>query len=336
MLNNIKKFEEIILNNKNFIIVSHKNPDGDSTGSSLALYHLLININKNAHIIFPDDLPFFLKWMTNSDKIIIYEKEPQKVIEILKNNYIIICLDFNTTKQIIQFESYFNNNKSYKILIDHHPDPEIHFDLILKDEDVSSTSELLFKIIEKTSLKKNTDKNFAEGIFTGILLDTLSFSVNAHRPATYKIVSKLLEYGIDRDFIYNNIFNNNTLSKVQLTGYAIYKKLKVVHNYYTAYIWLTKKEFEMFNYRPGDIEGLVNYPLTLEGIKLSALFYEKDNYVKISLRSRGNIKVNEIIKNHFIGGGHNNAAGGEEYNLNIEETIKKFLKILPQYISNED
>lgn len=332
MFNNIKKFEEILLQNDYFTIISHKNPDGDSVGSSLALYHLLLSMNKYVEIVFPDELPFFLKWMNNADKIIIYDNNPQKAKEVLGRQSIIICVDFNTTKQIRKFEEYFNKNTSYKILIDHHPDPEITFDLELKDENVSSTAELLFKIIESTSLIKYTDKYFAEGIFTGILLDTLSFSVNAHRPQTYEIVAKLLMYEIDRDYIYDNIFNSNTLSRVQLTGYAIYKKLRFIEEYSTAYIYLTKQELEMFSYRPGDTEGLVNYPLTLKGVKVSALFFEKENYVKISLRSKGNIPVNELIKNHFVGGGHKNAAGGEEYNLNIEQTIEKFIRVLPLYV----
>jgi len=327
----IESLKESIIKSNNIILVGHINADGDTVSSVLGLTLLLKKLNKNAFAIFPEKIPDFLKWLPGYNDSLIYSTDKQKVVNIINQSDLLICLDLNEKKRIGELAKFIDNKPITKAIIDHHPYPEDYFDIIISEIEVSSTAELLFSVIEKWNFTNLIDSNIATCIFTGILTDTLCFQVNAHRAMTYEIVSKLINYGVDKNLVHNNVFNSYTENRMRLVGYALHKKLKVINKYSTAYIYLSKEELESFNFQIGDSEGLVNYPLSIKGIKLSGLFLEKQGYIKISLRSIGDMPVNELLKKHFVGGGHKNAAGGEAYNMTMEETLQKFENILDEY-----
>ncbi len=328
---NFKKVENLITESNNICIIAHHNPDGDAIGSSLGLYHVLLNMNKNVNVIVPNEYAEFLQWLPNTSEVLNFYTQKIEVLNVLQNTNLIICLDFNELKRTDKLAEHLVNNKAKKILIDHHPYPQNIFDVKISDISVSSTAELVYETILQCSLDNYLSTNAAICLFTGLLTDTISFSVNCSNPRTFEVASKLLAFGLNKEEIHKNVFDNYSENRLKLLGYALSKKMEIFPEYSTGFIWLTKVEQEKFNFMIGDSEGFVNYPLSIKGINFSALFMERDDHIKISFRSRGNISVNEIIKTHFSGGGHKNAAGGEEYNLNITETINKFCSILPNY-----
>jgi len=327
----IKQLKEKILNSENILVVGHENPDGDTVGSVLGFSLLLKKMNKNCSVAFPNDAPDFLKWLPTYNESIIATSNYEKLSKILKDCELIIGLDFNEKARAANIFQLIQNLNIVKSIIDHHPFPEPFFDIIISEQNVSSTAELVYHFIENCNWTNLIDYDIATCIFTGILTDTLSFNVNAFRPKTFEISAKLLSYGINKDIIHQNIFDSYTEQRMRLLGYALHKKMKIIHEWSAGYIYLTKEELKEFCFQKGDSEGLVNYPLSIKGIRIAALFLERENYIKISIRSKGDVPANEIMMKYFKGGGHLNAAGGEEYNLSLEETIKKFEQILPLY-----
>ncbi len=314
----------------NIVVVPHYNADGDAVGSSLGMYLLLQNIGKNVKVVYPNDFPSFLKWMKGADEIIIAEKDIQIAELTIAGADLIIMTDFNSLGRIDLLGNPVSKSKARKIVIDHHPNPDDFADLLFSDTSVSSAAELVFQFIGKVGLKHAVDKFVAECIFTGIMTDTGSFSFNSSRPETYQIVSELLGFGINKDEIYSQVFDNYSENRFRLLGYCLNNKMNVLPAFSTGYISISKKELEQFNFEPGDTEGFVNYPLSIKGIVFSAIFIEKEDHIKISFRSKGDFAVNDFARNYFNGGGHHNASAGKS-ELGMEETIIKFHELLMKH-----
>jgi phosphoesterase RecJ-like protein len=328
-----KKTQEIaklLKGKKNIVILTHKNPDGDAIGSSLALWNHLKKNATNVHIIIPDRVPDFLEWLPGADEIVYYTENKKESKQKLLDADLFFCLDFNSISRIEGFNDIVvNQNQAPKILIDHHPDPEAFARVELSQTWVSSTAELLYLVMVNLEGFELT-KEIAECFYVGISTDTGNFSYNSSRPETFEVVAKLLSAGIDKNEIMQQVFNNFSVHRLKLLGYSINDKLNYFKDHHCAFISLSKQEMEDFNHEAGDTEGFVNYPLTIRGVKVSALFLEEDTRIKISFRSRGRFPVNELSKKHFNGGGHMNAAGGESQ-LSMDETIKKFIQLLDEY-----
>jgi bifunctional oligoribonuclease and PAP phosphatase NrnA len=313
----------------NIVIFTHRNPDGDAIGSSLALYNLFIKMGNKVDVVVPNKVPAFLKWMKDCDKIHIASGQVKKIEELIADASLIFAIDFNDFTRIDSFGEYINKSKAYKVLIDHHPDPDPLADLIISQTSVSSTAELIFYFIKALKLSKFIDKEIAECIYCGIMTDTGCFSFNSSRTETFQTVGALLDLGIDKDRIYDLVYDNFSYSRMKLLGYCLNEKMVYLKEYNTAYISLSQKELRKYNFRIGDSEGFVNMPLSIDGVMLSALFIENKDRIKVSLRSKGNFAVNKIASKYFHGGGHEKASGGESYE-SLEKTVDNFVNLLPK------
>lgn len=329
---NIRELKDIIAQSQNPLIITHYNPDGDAMGSSLAFYHYLLKKGKEPVIITPNDYPKFLHWLPGNDKVIVYKRNSGTVLNAIKEADAIFALDLNDPDRTEGLEKYLNEATAKKVLIDHHPEPGNFADLVLSETHYSSTAELVYKLIESLGDSEIVDKAIAECLYTGIMTDTGSFNYNSSNPYTYFVVSKLLESGLDKDMVYGNVYDNYSADRMRLLGYCLNEKMEVLHEYNTAFISITKKELKEYYFAPGDSEGFVNYPLSIKGIRFTALFIEKEKQVKISFRSKGSFPANEFAEKHFNGGGHRNASGGYS-NDSFDETIKKFKEFLPHYLN---
>ena len=281
-------------------------------------------------VFVPNKVPDFLKWMKNCDKIHIASREVEKAQEIITNATIIFAVDFNDISRIDTFSDLIKKSNAYKVLIDHHPDPDPLADLIISQTSVSSTAELVYYLLRELNLSNLIDKDISECIYCGIMTDTGCFSFNSSRTETFHTVAELLNYNINKDKIYDLVYDNFSYSRMKLMGYCLDKKMVYLKEHKTAYISLSQKELREYNFRIGDSEGFVNMPLSIKGVILSALFIEKKDMVKISLRSKGNFAVNKIAAEYFHGGGHENASGGESYE-SLEKTVDKFVNLLPKF-----
>ncbi|MBN2349596.1 MAG: DHH family phosphoesterase [Bacteroidales bacterium] len=311
-------------------LLSHRNPDGDAIGATLALYNIFKSMGHEANVIVPNIVPVFLQWMPGYKGVTVFEKMNKKAERIISESDLIFLVDFNELSRVKEFEKTVLESKAYKVMIDHHPGPQQIADSIFSDTSVSSSSELVFEVVCDLNLDQYIDKDVAQCIYAGIMADTGCFSYNSSNPKTFEIVSRLLSYGFDKDQIYYNVYDNFSANRLQLLGYCLHEKMKVLEKYRTAFISLSKEEMKKFQFQPGDSEGFVNYPLSIKGICFTALFTENKDYVKISFRSKGNFAVNEFSKKYFNGGGHKNAAGGESY-VSLEKTLETFINLLPEF-----
>ena len=309
-------------------IVMHANPDGDAVGSALGFYDYLLKTGHlNVHVIAPNDYASFLKWMPRNQDVMVAEKDKALAEELLREASLLFCLDFNGLSRTDLLEKSLSESEACKIMIDHHPQPEEGFDLVFSDIQASSTAELVYEFIASLGDEALIGLEAAQCFYAGIVTDTGSFSYGCNNPRTYEIVARLIEKGVDGAHLHRLIYNTYSIDRMRLLGFCLSEKLQVINGHNTAYISLSARELKRFNYQEGDTEGVVNYALAIEGIKIAALFTEKEDHVKASFRSVGDVNVNELAREHFHGGGHKNASGGKKYS-ELEDTVSFFVSLI--------
>ena len=326
----IQKAGKILDECDKIVIISHVSPDGDALGSSLGLYHFLLQMGKSVNVLMPNNYPDFLKWMKGANDVTIADRRENLAKELIEAAELIFCLDFNTLKRIDQLGSLVEISKAKKIMIDHHPEPGDFCDITISYPEISSTSELVFRFICRMGMFDYIDKSSAECIYTGMMTDTGAFTFNSNSPQIYFIISELLRKGIDKDEIYDKVYNNYSECRIRLQGYVLYDKMKIYKEYNTALITLSYEEQQQFQWKKGDTEGFVNIPLSIEDITFSVFIREEKDMVKISLRSKGSFPTNQFSAEVFGGGGHLNASGGE-FHGKLEDAVKLFEATLPKY-----
>jgi len=329
--NDIKEVKQLLAKPKQIVIVPHKNPDGDAIGSTLGLYHYLKSLNHNVVVIVPNNYPEFLKWIPGNDTILQYESETAKANILIEKAEIIFTLDFNSLSRTGNMESPLNVANGIKIMIDHHQKPEDYAKYMYSDVSISSTCEMVYHFLEMLNDLKYIDKKIATCLYVGIMTDTGSFRFSSTTSTTHRVVANLINSGANNALIHNKIYDTNTFNRLQLLGCAL-NNLKIIFEHKTAYICLTQNELNKYKFQKGDTEGVVNYGLSVKDVIFAAIFIEdkKEGIIKISFRSKYNFDVNTFARNHFNGGGHINAAGGRS-ELNIINTVEKFISILPKY-----
>lgn len=329
---NIDKVETYFERAEKIVIVTHISPDGDAIGSSLGLFHFLNSQGKTTHIIVPNAFPDFLRWMPGAKDIVRYDKYKEFADKLLNEADVICCLDFNALSRIGDMSQSVADAPGRKVMIDHHLDPEPFCRITISHPQISSTSELVFRLICRMGCFDDISFEGAECIYTGMMTDTGGFTYNSNNREIYFIISELLSKGIDKDEIYRKVFNTYSEGRLRLMGYVLYEKMQVFPQFRAALIWLTKNEQNRFHYVKGDTEGFVNIPLQIKGICFSAFLREdtEKNMIKISLRSVGQFPCNKVATEFFNGGGHLNASGGEFYG-NMNEAIEVFKQALVKY-----
>lgn len=322
-----KELENLFILADDILLISHINPDGDAIGSELALYHYLKSLEKHVEMIAPNNLQEFLKWMEGADQINIFIRNRDKCKKLIEKADLIIMLDFNQPNRLGEAESLVVSSKAKKVVIDHHLDPSDFADLMISDPSKCSTAELIFELVKLITGGQSVSRAYAEAIYVGIITDTGNFEHGAYSSDTFRIVADLLETGIEREKMLDLVYNDFSENRMNLLGFALNKRMVVMPEFRTVYIYLTKKDLASFNYVKGDTEGFVNMPLSIKGIIFSAFFVEKDGFIKLSFRSKGDFPVNKFASEYFSGGGHMNASGGE-YPDSLENTIRYFEEIL--------
>ena len=326
------KFQEFITQYKRVVIVSHVNPDGDAIGSSLAFYYFLLKFGIDVKVIIPNDFPSFLSWMPGIENVLIFDKNSEKGVEYLNAADLICYLDFNHPSRTgLIHNDLCHCTKTPKILIDHHRDTDYsQFVGYLSEAETSSTSELVAELIQYHGFDKYLDDKIATCLLVGIMTDTGSFSHSIYHPETFEICGRLISNDVDYQLIHSKIYNTFSENRLRLLGYCISNRMTTLKEYHTAYIYLTKADLAAYDYQVGDTEGVVNFPLMIDDIKMAVLITERQGVIRFSFRSKGDFSVHELARAHFNGGGHTNAAGGT-LECGIEEAIAEFLNVLPQY-----
>ena len=332
----LKGFEDLksLLNTpRNIVVIGHRNPDGDAIGSSLALKHYLDKKGHAAKVVMPNNYPDFLHWLPGSDTIYRFDWQNTQSQKSINNSDIIFLLDFNTLYRVgNDMKNTLDKYPNDFAMIDHHQQPD-DVRYMYSDTEICSTCQMVYQFIEMNNDLDLIDANIATCLYTGIMTDTGSFRFSSTTSKTHRIIANLIDKGAKNDRIHNNVYDANSYNRLLLLGQAL-SNLQILPLYKTAYITLKDSEKKRFDFQKGDTEGVVNYALSIKGIIFAAIFIEdsEQQIIKISFRSKGSFSVNKFSRNHFEGGGHDNAAGGKS-DLNISEAVTRFTSLLPEYKS---
>jgi phosphoesterase RecJ-like protein len=330
-MKNLNAFKQFLNQPRRVVIVTHHKPDADALGSSLGLCGYLHHCGHSVQVITPSDYPAFLHWMPGNERVLIAdEKNKQLIARHFEQAEIIFCLDFSSLNRINSLGEAVRKSVAKKVLIDHHLEPEHFADFEQWDPVAASTAGLVYELISSLGDREKIDADIANCLYAGLMTDTGGFRHNNTRREEFMIASDLVSRGANPTKVSKLIYDTNTLDRLRLMGFVLSEKLTVLPEFNTAYITLSQQELKRYGSQTGDTEGFVNYGLSIKGIRLSVMIYERTDEIKLSFRSLGSFSVNELARQHFEGGGHKNAAGGSS-KLSLEATTQKFLALLPEY-----
>ncbi|MBN2639069.1 MAG: bifunctional oligoribonuclease/PAP phosphatase NrnA [Bacteroidales bacterium] len=329
----VQEVKKLLAEPQKIVLISHKNPDGDTIGAALGLKHYLQQLGHEVDALVPNEFPSFYNWMPGSEKLLIFDQNAKEVQKKLENASVVFCVDFNSLDRTGNMASYIAEATGVKLMIDHHLQPSEEFDHYFSVVNTSSTGELVYSFIEAIGHLEYLNLNIALSLYTAIMTDTGSFSYACNNGKTYQIVAHLIDLGVDPTLVHRLVYDTFTENRLRLLGHSISNKLLVLEDLHAAVIYLDKDDLKNFNYQVGDTEGIVNYPLSIENVNLSVLLTEKNSLIRMSFRSKGEFDCNILARNHFNGGGHKNAAGGSS-TLSMENTLLNLKEVLTNY-SNE-
>jgi len=321
--------KQLIHQPQNVAIFSHRNPDGDAIGSSLAMRHYLEQYGHTVHVLFPSEFPEEFEALPGADEILVWDIHTEECKHVMLKKNVFIFLDFNALSRIDKMGDFTRDLPGTRILIDHHLYPDPVADYMYSEPEASSTCELVYRFITGMGDAQKINPVVGKCIFTGLVTDTGSFR-HATNPLVYRIAADLVERGVDDSAVQDMIFNSQKEKNLRLLGHCLFNRFEYFPEFRTAMIWLSKKDYEEFNIQRGDSEGIVNYLLTIKDVRLAVFIHNQPTVVKLSLRSKGDFDVQDICKKHFNGGGHKNAAGAYSHD-SLKATIQKFKDLLPQY-----
>lgn len=329
----IEEFSSLLAESKRIVLIGHINPDGDCIGSIIGLMCFLKEAGLAVEVVIPNNYPDFLSFLVNSEKIIVAKYDPAGAEKSIEAADLIICMDFNALSRIDNLGKLVELSNSKRVLIDHHPQPKGIFDMIFSDPSLSSASELTYWMIKELSGYFNLPipERSRVALYTGMMTDTNNFA-NSVVASTFKMASELLEAGVDKEFIQRNVFSGFSEARMRLMGYMLYENMKIIPELHASVMIITKEIKDKFKFSEGDSEGFVNLGLNIKEVSVAALFTESEDFVRVSLRSKGNFSVNALSRAYFNGGGHERAAGGRvKISINdigdyFEQSLKKFIE----------
>lgn len=317
---------------RRIVLLTHVRPDGDAVGSALALKLYFEQKGHIADVIVPDDFPDFLNWMPQSEKAFNHQKNPKTCFAVLTRADIIFFLDFNALKRIEALgEDVKKLNRPFvSVMIDHHREPDHFTDYELWNDKASSTAELVYDFIHQAGDSNLINKDMAACIYAGMALDTGIFQFSNTTARGHEIAAQLIVTGINVEQIHNAVYNQYGENRMRFVGFLLSEKMVIVPEYKAAYMSITMQEAEKYKLNNGDKEGIVNLPLAMRDVDMAVLFTEDKDKIKISFRSKADVNVEFLARNFFNGGGHRNASGGSS-RLPLEETIQRFIAVLPEF-----
>lgn len=328
------QLQEYLDQPRSILIASHRNPDGDALGSSLGLAWYWQQKGHEVTVVYPSSFPRNFTWMPGIEEVLIFDDQEKEVVEKIESAELFAFLDFNHLSRIDKMGEAMEDLDTPVLLVDHHLDPDLSHEYYYVDPSASSTADLLFDVLTRWEGREYLDdQRVTTCLYTGIVTDTGTFAYNTSSRLFGK-VSKMLECPIDHIALQNQINNSLTEKQLRLLGFCLHHRLKIIPEYKTGIIFLTKNDFAKFDIERGDTEGIVNYILKINNIKIAAFFTQQPTIVKLSLRSVEDYNVADLAKTHFNGGGHKNAAGGSHYK-GLKSAMELFNNVLPEFVNNQ-
>jgi phosphoesterase RecJ-like protein len=278
-----------------FVVTSHQRPDGDAIGSAYAMALALRALGKEATVVTDAIPPVFLQPFPDVAGIVI----TPEVTEPYDAALIMECGDLART-------GVRGLDRSPVINIDHHPGNTVYGGVNWIDESAAACGEMVFSLIE--AIGAPLTKDIATHVYLAILTDTGSFHFSHLSPRTYAIAARCVEAGADPQWIARTHYDSNSLSRVRIFG-AVMNGMVIVGEGRVALLAITRKTMDALGGTNDDLEGLINFPLTVKDIEAVAFFKEVgDDDWRVSLRSKGPVDIGVIARANG-GGGHTNASG---------------------------
>ena len=321
--------KKIIEDNDSFLITTHVNPDADAIGSEIALHIMLNKLGKKSYIINHSYTPYYLQFLDPEN--IIKKFNPDTDRKYFDEADVLIGLDFNRLNRLVSMEKVFSESKKIKVCIDHHQDSEDFVSYSFDDDQYSATGHIIYDFIKKTGIVK-LDYDIAYPLYAAIMTDTGSFRFERTNAELHRIIASLLDLGVDPVEVYDKIYDQSKLSKIQLLGRAL-DSIKLVSDNRIGYMFLTREDIIKYVASESDTDGFVNYTLSIENVVLGMFFIELKNGFKVSFRSKGKIPVDKLAAK-FGGGGHINAAGVRFRDLSMDKEMKNILETAEKFLIN--
>lgn len=327
-MQNLEQVKALLSRPKKIVITAHANPDGDAIGSALGLYHYLVKRGHSVTVIMPTQMPWYYNWLEGFNQIWVYYGAYSLSESLLEKAEVLFALDYNTPSRVEQMADDLVATKAYKIMIDHHLYPDTTFvQAVLSDVSASSTAELVYDFIGLLGGQESLSMAAMEAIFVGLLTDTGGFKYGTS-PKFFRMITRLTERGVDSNRLNNLVFNAYSVKRFKLLAYSINDCIEIMEELNTGIIVLTKEDYKRLKIERGDTEGIVDSMLKIRQLKVAVLIIERKNVVKISMRSKGDLSVQEICTKYFGGGGHKNASGALTKKEGLCETVAKLKNIL--------
>lgn len=315
---------------KKIVITMHQKPDPDAMGSALGLKLFLAGFGHELTVVSPTNWPAFLNWMPGAEAVIDYEANPFPAIKAVEEAEMIFCLDFNTLSRTKNLAPHLEKSTAIKVLIDHHQQPQSEsFQFGVSDTGKSSTAEMVYDFIKQSDYPERISIQAAECLYAGVMSDTGSFRFESTTADVHRMIAHLKDIGLEHFRIHEYIYDNYLENRLRFIGHVLSNRMEIYYEYNTALIGISKKDLLRFHIKTGDTEGLVNFPLSIQGIKLAALVIDRDEERKWSFRSKGQFNTNEFARKYFNGGGHFNASGGRS-DESLDDTIDRFKAVLKE------
>ncbi len=312
------------------VITTHQKPDPDAMGSSLGLYHFLTALGHEVTVISPTNWATWLNWMEASDKVIDFEANRERSAAIINEASLLFCLDFNIISRTKFLAPLLEAFGGTRILIDHHQQPDVDsFHFGVSDTNKSSTCEMVYDLMVDSGHKDLLNNTIAECLYAGVMADTGSFRFSSTKASVHRMVAELKDKGLEHTKVHEAVYDNFLENRLRFIGHVLLHRMEIFYEYNAALIVIPKRDLLKYQIRTGDTEGLVNYPLSIQGIKMAALVIDRDEERKWSFRSKGNFDVNTFARQYFQGGGHFNAAGGRS-SESLEKTADDFIKAMKE------
>ena len=315
------------------VITMHQKPDPDAMGSSLGLYHFLIQFGHDVTVISPTNWPDFLNWMPGCRQVLDYEAQKEAADKLLDETDWLFCLDFNALYRTRKMASKLESISAVKIMLDHHEEPHTSvFQYGISVIPKSSTAEMIYDFIVDSGHAEKINTAFSQCLYAGVMADTGSFRFPVTTPSVHSMVAALKHTGFNHSKVHEEIYDNFLENRLRFLGHVLSNRMEVLYEYNTALIYISKADILRFHIRTGDTEGIVNYPLSIKGIRFAALLIDRDEERRWSFRSKDEFDCNGFARKHFDGGGHYNASGGRSAE-SMDENIRSFKEALKEYNS---
>jgi len=312
---NLNRYKSILEDVNRVALTTHENPDGDGLGCAAAMYHFYKDMKKDCKIILPTSLPREYEFLEKGSMFQLYSSET--IDTWLKDVDLIIIFDVGDSRRLKGIKKAVQMYNLTSLNIDHHPllDDSV-FTYNHVNTNAAATGEIIFDILEQC-FSIDFTKDICEGIFSAIMTDTGSFRYSNTNIHCHEIAIECYKAGVDTSYIYQQVYENATKSRVKLLGtvlHQIHYELEGELAWFIVYNTM----MEQCEADKTDVGGFADFVRTINGVEVALMIIESgENKCKVNFRSKGKYIVNDMA-NTLGGGGHPLASGAK-----IQESVKK-------------